>query len=83
MSTLREQLERIKENTKNRIPPDALRVVDRAREELIRSGIAERALRVGELAPEFTLPDVDGAPVSSAALLTHGPLVVSFYRGKW
>jgi peroxiredoxin len=32
---------------------------------------------------EFTLPDIDGTLVSSAELLRRGPLVVSFFRGKW
>ena len=39
--------------------------------------------KVGTTAPEFTLPNLAGQPVSSRALLATGPLVVSFYRGKW
>ena len=55
----------------------------RATEELIASGQAERALKAGDKAPEFTLKDPDGKPVSSRELLGKGPLVVSFYRGVW
>ena len=83
MSTLREHLERLKEASKTRIPPDARSVIERARDELKLSGIAERTLRVGQRAPEFSLSDANGSTVSSAELLKHGPLVVSFYRGKW
>ena len=43
----------------------------------------KQALKVGDRAPEFTLPDVDGTLVSSHALLAKGPLVVTFYRGAW
>jgi len=39
--------------------------------------------RRGDLAPPFTLDDPEGHPVTSAALLSRGPLVVTFYRGVW
>lgn len=58
-------------------------IMERATAELIASGSAERALKAGDRAPEFALNDPDGRPVSSAALLAQGPLVVSFYRGVW
>lgn len=55
----------------------------RATDELIASGAAGRALKVGDKAPAFTLNDPDGKPISSAELLAQGPLVVTFYRGVW
>ena len=55
----------------------------RATAELIAFGAAERALKVGDKAPAFTLKDPNGNDVSSAGLLAQGPLVVSFYRGVW
>ncbi|NWA01708.1 peroxiredoxin-like family protein [Pseudomonas gingeri] len=64
-------------------PPEVHAVMKRATDELIASGLAERTLKVGDLAPAFILNDPDGNPVSSAELLAKGPLVVSFYRGVW
>ena len=55
----------------------------RATTELIASGAAERALKAGDRAPEFTLKDTEGRDVSSGPPLTKGPLVVTFYRGVW
>ena len=55
----------------------------RATAELIASGAAEKALKVGDKAPDFTLNDPQGNAVSSAALLAQGPLVGTFYRGVW
>ena len=55
----------------------------RATAELIASGAANRALKIGDPAPAFILTDADGHTVSSADLLKQGPLVVSFYRGVW
>ena len=41
------------------------------------------ALRVGEAAPDFTLPDTTGAPVSLASFRGRAPVVLVFYRGYW
>jgi peroxiredoxin len=43
----------------------------------------DQALKVGQPAPEFTLPDAFGQEVSLKALLAKGPVVISFYRGEW
>jgi AhpC/TSA family len=55
----------------------------RATAELIASGAAERAAKVGDKAPAFSLEDAEGNEVSSIELLPQGPLVVTFYRGVW
>jgi peroxiredoxin len=62
---------------------EVLDIMNRATAELIASGQAERALKAGSKAPEFTLRDCDGRAVNSRDLLAKGPLVVSFYRGVW
>src|SRR5271170_3793114 len=41
------------------------------------------ALKGGQSAPEFTLPDAFGKEVSLMTLLANGPVVISFYRGEW
>jgi peroxiredoxin len=64
-------------------PPSVIQVMHRATTELVASHAADRALKIGDKAPDFVLNDPGGAPVSSADLLTKGPLVVSFYRGVW
>lgn len=58
-------------------------LMHRATDELLASGAAERALKAGDRAPEFTLKDADGHEMSSRDLLAKGPLVVTFYRGVW
>ncbi|HZZ09158.1 MAG TPA: peroxiredoxin-like family protein [Paraburkholderia sp.] len=55
----------------------------RATDELIASGAANKALKVGVKAPAFVLKDSEGNAVSSTELLAKGPLVVTFYRGVW
>ena len=67
----------------NKAPPQVVAVMHKATADLIASGQAERALKVGVRAPEFALPDAHGQIVRSADLLQKGPLVVTFYRGVW
>lgn len=67
----------------NFAPPDVVAGIHRATEELIASGAAQRALKAGDDAPSFVLPDAEGRATSSRALLVKGALVVTFYRSIW
>jgi hypothetical protein len=41
------------------------------------------ALRVGEAAPDFTLPDAAGRPVTLSSFRERAGVVLVFYRGAW
>ena len=43
--------------------------------------VASHALKVGDTAPDFLLPDADGRLHSSEQLRRNGPLVLCFFRG--
>lgn len=47
------------------------------------TGVCQRAVREGDMAPDATLLDASGAPVKLSGLWRRGPLVVIFYRGGW
>ena len=47
------------------------------------SGKWRKALKAGEAAPDFELPDRTGGIVRLGDLLGGGPVVVCFYRGDW
>ena len=64
-------------------PSPVLRAFDDSVAEVAACGIAGMAIRVGDQAPSFTLPDANGSEVTLADLLAVGPVVVSFYRGAW
>jgi hypothetical protein len=81
--SLQEQLDGLRAKSQARIPPEVQIVMHRSIEELRASGILSRVPKVGDPAPDFTLPDAAGQPVSLAGLLAKGPVVVSFYRGRW
>jgi thiol-disulfide isomerase/thioredoxin len=65
------------------MPADVAEAMERADTTLASSNLVERALRAGEFAPDFTLPDADGKPVTLSRALRDGPVIVSFYRGGW
>lgn len=64
-------------------PRSVIEIMHRATAELKASGLAERARKVGDRAPAFTLKDSEGNVFSSDDMLRKGPLIVSFYRGVW
>jgi peroxiredoxin len=47
------------------------------------ASIGKGALRAGDAAPDFALVNAEGHIVQLADLLAKGPVVLSFYRGKW
>jgi peroxiredoxin len=65
------------------VPPETQAVHARVIGELKAARLAEGALRVGSRAPAFELRDHNRKLVSSADLLSQGPLVICFFRGRW
>ena len=83
MKTLQEQLEAIQASTASRMTPEIIADMKQGYEELAENKVLEKALKPGDTAPAFTLPNSQGNMIRSQDFLTKGPLVVLFYRGKW
>ncbi|MEO0364349.1 MAG: peroxiredoxin-like family protein [Pseudomonadota bacterium] len=82
--TLQDKLDAFKADFEaNQAPPDAIAAFHRSTQELIDQRLADNALKVGDMAPEFNLLDADGNTISLKALLASGPVVLTFYRGNW
>lgn len=47
------------------------------------TGVLDRAKKVGDAAPPFTLPDAQGGEFSLEDALKKGPVVVTWFRGEW
>lgn len=80
---LKEKLDAIREASKTRIPPEVRSIMESSVAALRASGMMDRVVKVGQPAPEFTLPDATGREVSLAGLRARGSVVLSFYRGRW
>lgn len=62
---------------------DVQQTVGEVFERLLNSNITDHAKGVGDTAPEFRLPNVQGGHTNLSELLEKGPVVLSFYRGGW
>ncbi len=51
--------------------------------EALASRMPDPGIKVGERAPDFTLPNAYGNKVSLSESLKEGPVVLVFYRGAW
>ncbi|MEM9280966.1 MAG: hypothetical protein AAGA96_04005 [Verrucomicrobiota bacterium] len=65
------------------LPQEIKDQMARHRDEVEATGIYDKAKKVGDLAPDFTLKDYRGQTVNLAALLENGPVVLTWYRGGW
>ena len=82
--SLKEELTALRLKAESRRSPDVVANMHRAVDELRRSGAADRVLKIGDnKMPDFALPNANEQIVESKALLAKGPLVLTFYRGRW
>ena len=80
---LQEKLDALREMSKGRIPAEARAAMERSTAALRASGLMDRIVQVGQPAPAFELPSGDGRTLRLADLTARGPVVLSFYRGRW
>lgn len=81
--SLGEQLAKIREGAKKRIPPERLAIMHNATDQLRRSGILDDVIGAGDPLPPFALENTRGETVRSADILARGPLVITVFRGAW
>lgn len=80
---LQEKMDAYKKGMLEKAPKEALEIMHRATEAVKNSGMLENTVKVGEKAPAFRLENTSGGVISLDSLLSKGPLVLGFYRGKW
>jgi peroxiredoxin len=80
--SLKEQLAEYRAGWFKRVPAERQAVMERHIDEL-RNGLAKTALKAGDRAPPVVLTNAKGAVVDIKALLSRGPVIVTFYRGGW
>jgi len=80
---LKQDLKALQTRLESGRPPEVVATMHRAVEELRAFGAPGRVLKVGDRAPHFVLPNAEERLVDSRTLLAKGPLIVTFYRGRW
>lgn len=79
----RKELDELRQSLMAQTPPEVIETFRRSAEELFLSGITEQCLKVGETAPDFSLPNAVGREVRLSAVTARCPVVLTFYRGAW
>lgn len=82
MKTLREQTD-AKVAAGRKANPDFMKGVDDIIDQAKAFKKGENALKIGEKAPVFEIPNAKGELISLSDLLEKGPVIVTFYRGSW
>ena len=83
MGPLNRRLAEIRAEREAKRPPEATALMSRATDELRASGILDGVAAVGQPAPRFARPALSGDTIRLAPLLSHGPVILSFFRGRW
>jgi peroxiredoxin len=81
--SLEERIAAFRSKFLSQVPEEIQHLMHGAEVRLEESGAALRAIKTGDRAPGFDLPNAHGETVSSRELLARGPVVLSFYRGDW
>ena len=82
-SPLAAQLQEAKEKFLTTAPAETVHHFNRFINELENGSIREKALDVGQQAPDFALPDALGLTTTLSELLAIGPVILTWYRGGW
>lgn len=81
--SLAEELEAFAARGRQNPDPERVAVYRKAAEAVAATDILDTALREGDRAPMFELPDAYGETVRLSDILQRGPAIISFYRGSW
>jgi peroxiredoxin len=82
-SSLSEDLDRFVKEFIDTAPDNVQSDFNQGVEEVRSSGILEKAINVGDTAPEFNLVNAIGKYISLYEQLEKGPVVLVWYRGGW
>ncbi|WP_422929648.1 peroxiredoxin-like family protein [Singulisphaera sp. PoT] len=80
---VKRELEAFQKDIASKAPAERLKAYEEGIEQVKKSGVLEKALKVGDKAPDFELPNASGKVVKLSSLLENGPVVVTWYRGGW
>ncbi len=81
--SLKEQLDKKKADFNAKAPEEKKRIYQEGIDAVVATGILDKAIQVGDTAPDFTLKNALGKEVSLYSELKKGPIVLTWYRGGW
>ena len=79
---LEQKLQTIQAGMAAQLPSEILTAFGESLQSLIASNIIDRALKVGDMVPNFNI-EIDGKMTDLRSLLKNGAVVLNFFRGNW
>ncbi|GAA5097775.1 peroxiredoxin-like family protein [Wohlfahrtiimonas larvae] len=80
---LQEALEKIQDEMAEEFSGEVLDAFGKDLNALIEKKIDQKALKIGDQAPEIIVLDTDGQTINLYDLLKHGAVIINFFRGNW
>jgi peroxiredoxin len=81
--TLQKKLDQKKADFNAKAPAEKKRIYQEGIDAVVATGILEKAIQVGDTAPDFTLKNALGEKVSLYNQLKKGAVILTWYRGGW
>jgi peroxiredoxin len=82
-SSLSHQLQQVTDHVRSVAPAEVIALMEAGNAEVAATGLVDRSLKIGDVLPDFSLPNATKAVVGSADLRRQGLVLISFYRGAW
>lgn len=83
MNELAKQIEQFNNELATQVPQEVLEAFGKSIEDLQKKKIEEKSIRLGEIMPEFLLPNVKNGIINSKEILKNRKMIIAFYRGSW
>lgn len=83
MKNLNQQIEELNENLAVQLSTEILEVLGQSIQDLKSKNIEENCIGIGNLFPDFNLPNSNNEIVRLKELLQKGKVIVAFFRGSW
>lgn len=80
---LKAVLAKIQNEMAEQLPSEILQAFGANLNELIEQKIDQKALTIGDQAPDISVLDTDGKEIKLYDLLKNGPVIINFFRGNW
>jgi hypothetical protein len=82
-TSLQAQLDAAKEGMMKEMPDEVKEIIGKAMQKLGASGVIDGAIKEGDTAPDFVLPNAKGISINLKSEYAKGPVILKFYRGGW
>lgn len=81
--SLHTELQALMVDLGQKVPKEMMEKVGTFIARLSSDGVGKSTLKPGDTAPDFALQSASGRTVALSSLVSHGPVVVTFFRGDW